>query len=119
MQEDVTRVGLRDAPTPQDIVLAGVGVQPEHCVFKIENGIVRNYPSIVSQTSISFKVFLEPIASEIFINGHRVTKTVPLKNGYRVLLGINHLFRIHCPQRDDNHQGNLHYLTARHRNIRR
>ena len=43
------------------------------------------------------QLLLEPIAEEVKVNGHKISKPVLLRNGYRILFGANHLFRLQCP----------------------
>ncbi|CAJ0564179.1 unnamed protein product, partial [Mesorhabditis spiculigera] len=73
-----------------DIVLQGVGIQPRHAMLEIceENGRHRLY--------------ISPLATNArtCVNGREIEGRTLLRNGFRVLIGINHFFRVNCPKEE-------------------
>ncbi|KAK9723131.1 CAP-Gly domain [Popillia japonica] len=66
-----------------DIQLSGLGIQPEHCIITIEDGII----------------LLEPLANaRSYINGSQVTNKTQLRHGDRIVWGNHHFFRVNCPK---------------------
>ncbi|XP_078664798.1 kinesin-like protein KIF13A isoform X6 [Branchiostoma floridae x Branchiostoma belcheri] len=81
--KDHTLVGRPDAPTPQDIQLSGLGIQPEHCIIDLEGE----------------DVYITPMPeARCCVNGDCVTQKTLLRNGNRIFLGNHHFFRINCPR---------------------
>ncbi|XP_041925345.1 kinesin-like protein KIF1C isoform X1 [Alosa sapidissima] len=84
IKEGVTRVGQKEV----DIRLSGQFIKEQHCVFYSqlnENGEVY--------------VTLEPLeGAETYVNGKQITEPVVLKQGNRVVMGKNHVFRFNHPE---------------------
>lgn len=74
----------RDVTQSQDIVIKGLGIAGEHCVFAIDKG----------------EIYVTPcLPAKLFVNGRLVTERTRLRHGYRLLIGSNHLFRVNCPRK--------------------
>ncbi len=85
--KDLTRIGRATGGDPSvsepDIQLSGVGIQPEHCVIRLDGE----------------KLFLEPVAgARTCVNGREVREVTKLTNGDRILWGSNHFFKVNCPR---------------------
>ncbi|XP_024916366.1 kinesin-like protein KIF1C isoform X2 [Cynoglossus semilaevis] len=84
IKEGFTRVGQQDV----DIKLSGQFIKEIHCVF-------------VSETNEQGEVVvtLEPlIGAETYVNGKQITEAVVLKQGNRIVMGKNHVFRFNHPE---------------------
>ncbi|KAF7645208.1 hypothetical protein LDENG_00208460, partial [Lucifuga dentata] len=84
IKEGFTRVGQQDV----DIKLSGQFIKEIHCVF-------------VSETNEQGEVVvtLEPlIGAETYVNGKQITDAVVLKQGSRIVMGKNHVFRFNHPE---------------------
>uniref|UniRef100_I3KJI8 Kinesin family member 1C n=1 Tax=Oreochromis niloticus TaxID=8128 RepID=I3KJI8_ORENI len=84
IKEGVTRVGQQDV----DIKLSGQFIKEIHCVF-------------VSETNEQGEVVvtLEPlVGAETYVNGKQITDAVILKQGNRIVMGKNHVFRFNHPE---------------------
>ncbi|XP_047241737.1 kinesin-like protein KIF1C [Girardinichthys multiradiatus] len=84
IKEGVTRVGQQDV----DIKLSGQFIKEIHCVF-------------VSETNEQgeVEVILEPlVGAETYVNGKQITEAVILKQGNRIVMGKNHVFRFNHPE---------------------
>ncbi|XP_074555476.1 kinesin-like protein KIF1C isoform X2 [Halichoeres trimaculatus] len=84
IKEGFTRVGQQDV----DIKLSGHFIKEIHCVF-------------VSETNEQGEVVvtLEPlIGAETYVNGKQITEAVILKQGNRIVMGKNHVFRFNHPE---------------------
>nr|XP_046237377.1 kinesin-like protein KIF1C [Scatophagus argus]XP_046237378.1 kinesin-like protein KIF1C [Scatophagus argus] len=84
IKEGVTRVGQLDV----DIKLSGHFIKEIHCVF-------------VSETNDQGEVVvtLEPlVGAETYVNGKQITEAVVLKQGNRIVMGKNHVFRFNHPE---------------------
>ncbi|KAL0970777.1 hypothetical protein UPYG_G00247280 [Umbra pygmaea] len=84
IKEGVTRVGQRDV----DIRLSGQFIKEQHCVFH-------------SQTNQQGEVIvtLEPLeGAETYVNGKQITDPLVLKQGNRIVMGKNHVFRFTHPE---------------------
>ncbi|KAM3857449.1 kinesin-like protein KIF1C [Diretmus argenteus] len=84
IKEGVTRVGQQDV----DIKLSGQFIKEIHCVF-------------VSETNDQGEVIvtLEPlIGAETYVNGKQITDPLVLKQGNRIVMGKNHVFRFTHPE---------------------
>eukprot|EP00040_Diaphanoeca_grandis_P028526 m.165344 g.165344 ORF g.165344 m.165344 type:complete len:1263 (-) comp31382_c0_seq1:71-3859(-) len=91
LKEGMTRVGLKDCDDPpQDIYLAGEGIEDEHCIFEHE---VR---MSVEQKSLQEVVSLHPIG-DCYVNTELIDDTVSLVQGDTVQLGETNLFRFNHP----------------------
>ncbi|XP_070849103.1 kinesin-like protein KIF1C isoform X2 [Chaetodon trifascialis] len=84
IKEGFTRVGQQDV----DIKLSGHFIKEIHCVF-------------VSETNDQGEVVvtLEPlVGAETYVNGKQITDAVVLKQGNRIVMGKNHVFRFNHPE---------------------
>nr|XP_043876648.1 kinesin-like protein KIF1C [Solea senegalensis] len=84
IKEGVTRVGQQDV----DIKLSGQFIKEIHCVFVSE---------INDQGEVD--VILEPlVGAETYVNGKQITDSTVLKQGHRIVMGKNHVFRFNHPE---------------------
>ncbi|XP_062865726.1 kinesin-like protein KIF16B isoform X2 [Trichomycterus rosablanca] len=83
LKEGRTCVGRDDASLEQDIVLHGLGLESEHCLFESQNGTVTLIPLNESQCSV---------------NGVQVTEPCQLNQGAVILLGRTNMFRFNHPK---------------------
>nr|XP_040132512.1 kinesin-like protein KIF16B isoform X3 [Ictidomys tridecemlineatus] len=83
LKEGQTYVGREDAATEQDIVLHGLDLESEHCVFENVGGTVTLIPLSGSQCSV---------------NGVQITEATHLNQGAVILLGRTNMFRFNHPK---------------------
>ncbi|XP_013986765.2 kinesin-like protein KIF16B isoform X14 [Salmo salar] len=83
LKEGRTYVGRDDASTVQDIVLHGLDLESEHCMFANQTGTVTLVPLNGAQCSV---------------NGVQVTEASPLNQGAVILLGRTNMFRFNHPK---------------------
>ncbi|XP_020309594.1 kinesin-like protein KIF16B isoform X6 [Oncorhynchus kisutch] len=83
LKEGRTNVGRDDASTVQDIVLHGLDLESEHCMFVNQTGTVTLVPLNGAQCSV---------------NGVQVTEASPLNQGAVILLGRTNMFRFNHPK---------------------
>uniref|UniRef100_A0A3P8Y5G4 Kinesin-like protein KIF16B n=1 Tax=Esox lucius TaxID=8010 RepID=A0A3P8Y5G4_ESOLU len=83
LKEGRTYVGREDASTEQDIVLHGLDLESEHCMFENQAGSVTLIPLNGAQCSV---------------NGVHVTEPSPLNQGAVILLGRTNMFRFNHPK---------------------
>uniref|UniRef100_A0A8C9VBK7 Kinesin family member 1C n=1 Tax=Scleropages formosus TaxID=113540 RepID=A0A8C9VBK7_SCLFO len=84
IKEGVTRVGQKDV----DIRLSGQFIKEQHCVFH----------SCINDSG-EVEVTLEPLqGAETYVNGKQITEPVVLKQGNRIVMGKNHVFRFNHPE---------------------
>ncbi|XP_072513245.1 kinesin-like protein KIF16B isoform X2 [Salminus brasiliensis] len=83
LKEGRTFVGREDAYNEQDIVLHGLGLESEHCLFENQNGMVTLIPLNEAQCSV---------------NGVQVTEPCQLNQGAVILLGRTNMFRFNHPK---------------------
>ncbi|XP_051517535.1 kinesin-like protein KIF1C isoform X2 [Myxocyprinus asiaticus] len=84
IKEGVTRVGQKDV----DIKLSGQFIKEQHCVF---------YSYINHNGEV--EVALEPLdGAETYVNGKQINECVLLKQGNRIVMGKNHVFRFNHPE---------------------
>ncbi|KAM9833553.1 kinesin-like protein KIF1C isoform X1 [Syngnathus typhle] len=84
IKEGFTRVGQQDV----DIKLSGHFIKEIHCVFVSETNEQREVV-----------VTLEPlVGAETYVNGKQITEAVVLKQGNRIVMGKNHVFRFNHPE---------------------
>ncbi|XP_009872194.1 PREDICTED: kinesin-like protein KIF16B [Apaloderma vittatum] len=83
LKEGQTYVGREDAVTEQDIVLHGLDLESEHCIFENLNGTVTLIPLNGAQCSV---------------NGIQVTEATQLNQGAVILLGRTNMFRFNHPK---------------------
>ncbi|KAK5865475.1 hypothetical protein PBY51_019743 [Eleginops maclovinus] len=83
LKEGRTYVGRDDASTEQDIILHGLDLESEHCMFENQNG----------------KVTLVPLGgAQCSVNGVQVTEQSQLNQGAVILLGRTNMFRFNHPK---------------------
>uniref|UniRef100_A0A8C8SJT7 Kinesin-like protein KIF16B n=1 Tax=Pelusios castaneus TaxID=367368 RepID=A0A8C8SJT7_9SAUR len=83
LKEGQTYVGREDAATEQDIVLHGLDLESEHCVFENLNGTVNLIPLNGAQCSV---------------NGIQIIEATQLNQGAVILLGRTNMFRFNHPK---------------------
>ncbi|KFZ58455.1 Kinesin-like KIF16B, partial [Antrostomus carolinensis] len=83
LKEGQTCVGREDAVTEQDIVLHGLDLESEHCIFENLNGTVNLIPRNGAQCSV---------------NGIQITEATHLNQGAVILLGRTNMFRFNHPK---------------------
>ncbi|NXK12402.1 KI16B protein, partial [Herpetotheres cachinnans] len=83
LKEGQTYVGREDAMTEQDIVLHGLDLESEHCIFENLNGTVNLIPLNGAQCSV---------------NGIQITEATHLNQGAVILLGRTNMFRFNHPK---------------------
>ncbi|XP_013770253.1 kinesin-like protein KIF16B isoform X3 [Pundamilia nyererei] len=83
LKEGRTYVGREDASTEQDIILHGLDLESEHCMFENQNGTVTLVPLAGAQCSV---------------NGVQVTAPSQLNQGAVILLGRTNMFRFNHPK---------------------
>ncbi|XP_069352756.1 kinesin-like protein KIF16B isoform X2 [Eulemur rufifrons] len=83
LKEGQTYVGREDASTEQDIVLHGLDLESEHCVFENVGGTVTLIPLGGSQCSV---------------NGVQIMEATHLNQGAVILLGRTNMFRFNHPK---------------------
>ncbi|CAK6984466.1 kinesin-like protein KIF16B isoform X4, partial [Scomber scombrus] len=81
--EGRTYVGRDDASTEPDIILHGLDLESEHCMFENKNGTVILVPLGGAQCSV---------------NGVQVTEPSQLNQGAVILLGRTNMFRFNHPK---------------------
>ncbi|XP_073409905.1 kinesin-like protein KIF16B isoform X3 [Dendrobates tinctorius] len=83
LKEGRTYVGREDAESEQDIVLHGLDLESEHCIFENLNGRVTLIPLNAAQCSV---------------NGIQILEATPLNQGAVILLGRTNMFRFNHPK---------------------
>ncbi|XP_055282281.1 kinesin-like protein KIF16B isoform X3 [Moschus berezovskii] len=83
LKEGQTYVGREDASTEQDIVLHGLDLESEHCIFENVGGTVTLIPLSGSQCSV---------------NGVQIMEATHLNQGAMILLGRTNMFRFNHPK---------------------
>ncbi|KAM9455190.1 kinesin-like protein KIF16B isoform 3-T3 [Clarias gariepinus] len=83
LKEGRTCVGREDAAIEQDIILHGLGLESEHCLFESQDGTVTLIPLNESQCSV---------------NGVHITEPCQLNQGAVILLGRTNMFRFNHPK---------------------
>ncbi|XP_059561472.1 kinesin-like protein KIF16B isoform X2 [Myotis daubentonii] len=83
LKEGQTYVGREDASTEQDIVLHGLDLESEHCIFENAGGTVTLIPLSGSQCSV---------------NGVQIVEATHLNQGAVILLGRTNMFRFNHPK---------------------
>ncbi|XP_058143564.1 kinesin-like protein KIF16B isoform X4 [Dasypus novemcinctus] len=83
LKEGQTYVGREDASMEQDIVLHGLDLESEHCIFENVGGTVTLIPLSGSQCSV---------------NGVQIMEATHLNQGAVILLGRTNMFRFNHPK---------------------
>ncbi|CAD6187370.1 unnamed protein product [Caenorhabditis auriculariae] len=70
------------------IVLRGLGVMRRHARMSIEEYLGKP------------RLFIEPLSSDarVCVNGKQIVEKTLLRNANRILIGINHFFKVNCPK---------------------
>ncbi|CAI5454199.1 unnamed protein product [Caenorhabditis angaria] len=78
----------KDKSDRTSIVLRGLGVMRRHAKLTVEEYAGR------------LRLFVAPFNSDcrICVNGKQITDRVLLRNGNRLLIGMNHFFKVNCPK---------------------
>uniref|UniRef100_A0A7E4ZYZ4 Kinesin motor domain-containing protein n=1 Tax=Panagrellus redivivus TaxID=6233 RepID=A0A7E4ZYZ4_PANRE len=78
-----------DAEGNVDFVLQGLGVHSRHAVL-----------NVVDEADGKKRLYIEPLVegARICVNGRSITEPTLLRNGFRLLIGHNHFFRVNCPK---------------------
>ncbi|XP_062533246.1 kinesin-like protein Klp98A isoform X2 [Armigeres subalbatus] len=94
LKEGETTIGTAEAPYPQDIVLNGIGIHPEHCRIVLDNGNATICPN--------------PSAT-CLLNANIIENPTGISQGDILLLGRTNMFRFNNPaeaakmRQDNNH----------------
>lgn len=84
IKEGVTRVGQKDV----DIKLSGQFIKEQHCIF---HSHIKNNGEV--------EVILEPLeGAETYVNGKQISERQTLRQGNRIVMGKNHVFRFNHPE---------------------
>jgi kinesin family member 16B len=83
LKEGETLVGTNEADRPQDIVLSGSGINPEHCRVVLENDNAMIYPIVGAQC---------------WLNANLIDQPMPISQGDIILLGRTNMFRYNNPK---------------------
>ncbi|KAM8945451.1 kinesin-like protein KIF16B [Pelodytes ibericus] len=83
LKEGRTYVGREDAASEQDIVLHGLDLESEHCIFENLNGTVTLIPLNEARCSV---------------NGIHTLESTQLNQGAVILLGRTNMFRFNHPK---------------------
>ncbi|VDK72292.1 unnamed protein product [Onchocerca ochengi] len=80
--------GAMESDEKVDFILQGLGVQHRHALLKIV------------EEDCQQRLFIEQMndKARICVNGRLITERTLLRNGYRLLIGNNHFFRVNCPK---------------------
>ncbi|KAM3728674.1 Kinesin-like protein [Dirofilaria immitis] len=80
--------GTKGSNEKIDFILQGLGVQHRHALLEIVEDDCQQ------------RLFIEQLddKARICVNGHLITERTLLRNGYRLLIGNNHFFRVNCPK---------------------
>ncbi|XP_071941853.1 kinesin-like protein KIF28P [Antedon mediterranea] len=91
IREGTLKVGSSKASPPADIVLSGLGIQPDHALFSVEKG----------------SIFLEKVADgKVLLNGEPLTSKQQLDHNDRIMFGSNHLYVFQHPALKNANPGN-------------
>lgn len=82
LKEGETFIGSDNATKVQDIILNGVGINPEHCSIRLENGIATIYPNSNAQC---------------WLNAYLIDEPTRISQGDILLLGRTNMFRYNNP----------------------
>lgn len=82
LKDGETLIGTDEAETPQDIVLSGPGICPEHCRVVIEKGSATIHPND---------------AAQCWLNANLIDQPMAISQGDILLLGRTNMFRYNNP----------------------
>uniref|UniRef100_A0A1B0CAM6 Putative kinesin-like protein n=1 Tax=Lutzomyia longipalpis TaxID=7200 RepID=A0A1B0CAM6_LUTLO len=82
LKEGETTIGTDENDNPQDIVLSGVGIQPEHCRIVLSDGIATIWPKLPAQC---------------WLNANLIEEPTRISQGDILLLGRTNMFRYNNP----------------------
>ncbi|XP_041571390.2 kinesin-like protein KIF16B isoform X6 [Taeniopygia guttata] len=94
LKEGQTYVGREDAITEQDIVLHGLDLESEHCIFENLNGTVNLIPLNGAQCSVNGIQITEPT----HLNQATEGISYRFMKGAVILLGRTNMFRFNHPK---------------------
>ncbi|EJD75153.1 CBR-KLP-4 protein [Loa loa] len=86
--EQQQQQGVTGSDEKIDFILQGLGVQHRHALLEIVENDNQQ------------RLYIEQLddKARICVNGHLITERTLLRNGYRLLIGNNHFFRVNCPK---------------------
>mmetsp|Transcript_16675 Transcript_16675/g.49035 ORF Transcript_16675/g.49035 Transcript_16675/m.49035 type:complete len:1171 (+) Transcript_16675:59-3571(+) len=90
LKEGMTRFGTVNDEQPQDVVLEGAGIEPEHCI--IEHAVTMDEET----NQLKEVVQLHPIG-DCYVNGEELEDSVELNQGDQVQFGDEHVLRFNHP----------------------
>eukprot|EP00035_Acanthoeca_spectabilis_P004255 m.101294 g.101294 ORF g.101294 m.101294 type:complete len:1152 (+) comp12506_c0_seq2:67-3522(+) len=90
LKEGMTRFGLENEDQPQDVVLNGEGIEPEHCIIE------HNVEVDPESGQLKEVVQLHPIG-DCYVNGVELEDSTILSQGDTVQFGDEHLMRFNHP----------------------
>lgn len=82
LKDGETLIGTDESEAPQDIVLSGMGICPEHCRIVSENGSATIHPNDGAQC---------------WLNANLIDQPMPISQGDILLLGRTNMFRYNNP----------------------
>ncbi|CAJ0610426.1 unnamed protein product [Cylicocyclus nassatus] len=84
----------KDGGERTSIVLRGLGVMRRHARLSVVEERGRQ------------RLYVEPLsnAGRVCVNGREISDRTLLRHGYRLLIGMNHFFRVNCPKDVDMNQ---------------
>lgn len=82
LKDGETLIGNEEAHAPQDIVLSGMGICPEHCRIVIQNGSATIHPNEGAQC---------------WLNANLIDQPMAISQGDILLLGRTNMFRYNNP----------------------
>ena len=94
--KECTRVGNAN---DCDVLLSGLGVMALHCTLSIESNKLYAEPAQDARYS-TLQCIRVHSYYRVCVNGRGITGKVPLRHGYRLLIGNDHFFRVNCPKDD-------------------
>lgn len=91
LKEGETLIGTNESAHPQDIVLSGLGICPEHCRIVLESGTAMIHPNDNAQC---------------WLNANLIDRPMPISQGDILLLGRTNMFRYNNPTEVATHRKN-------------
>ncbi|XP_055716904.1 kinesin-like protein Klp98A isoform X2 [Phlebotomus papatasi] len=82
LKEGETTIGTDENDNPQDIVLTGMGIHPEHCRIILSDGIATIWPTLPAQC---------------WLNANLIEEPTRISQGDILLLGRTNMFRYNNP----------------------
>ncbi|KAI1724019.1 kinesin motor domain-containing protein [Ditylenchus destructor] len=95
-----------------DFLLQGLGVHPQHALLEI----VQEPAAEQEEIGCRNRLYISSLSScaRICVNGRQLEQgqRMLLRNGYRLLIGNNHFFRVNCPKDEPNSQAVPHSMSS-------